>query len=45
VEPQRRQWRDWNFVGFWIADSFNIVSQDFSALSLELCPSAPSGQG
>ena len=25
VEPERRQWRDWNFVGFWIADSFNIV--------------------
>ncbi|KAI9792721.1 MAG: hypothetical protein M1816_001820 [Peltula sp. TS41687] len=24
VEPARRQWRGWNFVGFWIADSFNI---------------------
>lgn len=24
VEPQRRQWGAWNFVGFWIADSFNI---------------------
>ncbi|KAF2087914.1 hypothetical protein K490DRAFT_56488 [Saccharata proteae CBS 121410] len=24
VEPARRQWRSWNFVGFWIADSFNI---------------------
>lgn len=24
VEPARRQWRAWNFVGFWIADSFNI---------------------
>lgn len=24
VEPERRQWRSWNFVGFWIADSFNI---------------------
>ncbi|RDL39048.1 putative uracil permease [Venustampulla echinocandica] len=24
VEPQRRQWGPWNFVGFWIADSFNI---------------------
>ena len=25
VEPERRQWGSWNFVGFWIADSFNIV--------------------
>ncbi|KAF1921573.1 uracil permease [Ampelomyces quisqualis] len=24
VEPERRQWGAWNFVGFWIADSFNI---------------------
>lgn len=24
VEPARRQWKSWNFVGFWIADSFNI---------------------
>ncbi|KZF23636.1 hypothetical protein L228DRAFT_229402 [Xylona heveae TC161] len=24
VEPQRRLWGSWNFVGFWIADSFNI---------------------
>lgn len=24
VEPQRRQWGPWNFVSFWIADSFNI---------------------
>ncbi|TGO88914.1 hypothetical protein BPOR_0134g00010 [Botrytis porri] len=24
VEPERRQWGTWNFVGFWIADSFNI---------------------
>ncbi|KAL2267396.1 hypothetical protein VTJ83DRAFT_4673 [Remersonia thermophila] len=22
--PARRQWGPWNFVGFWIADSFNI---------------------
>jgi NCS1 family nucleobase:cation symporter-1 len=28
VEPERRQWGAWNFVGFWIADSFNIVSTD-----------------
>lgn len=26
VEPERRKWGPWNFVGFWIADSFNIVS-------------------
>ena len=25
VEPERRQWGAWNFVGFWISDSFNIV--------------------
>ncbi|KAI5305159.1 RNA-splicing factor [Ascosphaera pollenicola] len=24
VEPDRRQWRAWNYVGFWVADSFNI---------------------
>ncbi|KXJ92014.1 permease for cytosine/purines, uracil, thiamine, allantoin-domain-containing protein [Microdochium bolleyi] len=24
VEPARRLWGPWNFVGFWIADSFNI---------------------
>ena len=24
VEPERRQWGAWNFVFFWIADSFNI---------------------
>jgi NCS1 family nucleobase:cation symporter-1 len=24
VEPARRQWGAWNFVGFWVADSFNI---------------------
>ncbi|KAF2809229.1 uracil permease-like protein [Mytilinidion resinicola] len=24
VEPERRQWGAWNFVCFWIADSFNI---------------------
>ena len=24
VEPQRRQWGAWNYVGFWVADSFNI---------------------
>lgn len=28
VEPERRQWRGRNFVAFWIADSFNIVSSD-----------------
>ncbi|KID62143.1 uncharacterized protein G6M90_00g051600 [Metarhizium brunneum] len=24
VEKERRQWGSWNFVGFWIADCFNI---------------------
>ncbi|KAF2251736.1 uracil permease [Trematosphaeria pertusa] len=24
VEQARRQWGAWNFVGFWVADSFNI---------------------
>ncbi|KAG5975860.1 hypothetical protein E4U55_007555 [Claviceps digitariae] len=24
VEVERRQWGAWNFVGFWIADSYNI---------------------
>ncbi|KAI9826412.1 MAG: hypothetical protein M1819_007375 [Sarea resinae] len=24
VEPARRQWGPWNYVGFWIADAFNI---------------------
>ncbi|KAK1993697.1 hypothetical protein LX36DRAFT_661282 [Colletotrichum falcatum] len=24
VEPERRQWGPWNFVAFWIADSFNV---------------------
>lgn len=24
VEEARRQWGPWNFVGFWVADSFNI---------------------
>lgn len=26
VEPDRRQWRWYNFIFFWIADSLNIVS-------------------
>lgn len=30
VEPERRQWGPWNFVGFWVADSFNIVGCKFS---------------
>ncbi|WYZ45873.1 hypothetical protein EsH8_IX_000098 [Colletotrichum jinshuiense] len=24
VEPERRQWGPWNFVAFWVADSFNV---------------------
>ena len=31
VEPERRQWGPWNFVGFWVADSFNIVSFSWRA--------------
>ena len=27
VERERRQWGPWNFVGFWVADSFNIVRE------------------
>jgi NCS1 family nucleobase:cation symporter-1 len=26
VEPERRQWGSYNFVAFWISDSFNVVS-------------------
>ncbi|KAJ1563154.1 hypothetical protein HK405_012423 [Cladochytrium tenue] len=26
VEPKRRTWRAYNFVGFWIADGFNITT-------------------
>jgi len=26
VDPERRQWKWWNYVTFWIADSLNIVS-------------------
>lgn len=29
VEPERRKWGPWNFVAFWIADSFNIVCERF----------------
>ena len=29
VEPARRTWGPWNFVGFWVADSFNIVCPIF----------------
>jgi cytosine/uracil/thiamine/allantoin permease len=25
VDPERRQWKWWNYVTFWIADSLNIV--------------------
>jgi NCS1 family nucleobase:cation symporter-1 len=36
VEPERRQWKAWNFVGFWIADSFNINTWMIAASSLEV---------
>ncbi|KAF2964280.1 hypothetical protein GQX73_g9297 [Xylaria multiplex] len=34
VEPARRQWGPWNFVGFWIADSFNINTWMISSTSI-----------
>ncbi|KAF2762578.1 uracil permease-like protein [Pseudovirgaria hyperparasitica] len=34
VEPERRQWGAWNFVGFWIADSFNINTWMISSSNL-----------
>ncbi|KAI8633461.1 permease for cytosine/purines, uracil, thiamine, allantoin-domain-containing protein [Xylariaceae sp. FL1651] len=34
VESARRQWGPWNFVGFWIADSFNINTWMISSASI-----------
>ncbi|EON69482.1 NCS1 family nucleobase:cation symporter-1 [Coniosporium apollinis CBS 100218] len=34
VEPERRQWGPWNFVGFWVADSFNINTWMIASSSL-----------
>ncbi|GAP82913.2 putative uracil permease [Rosellinia necatrix] len=34
VEPARRQWGPWNFVGFWIADSFNINTWMISSAAI-----------
>jgi len=34
VEPERRQWGAWNFVGFWIADSFNINTWMISSANI-----------
>ena len=31
VEAERRQWGAWNYVAFWIADSFNLVCVDLDA--------------
>lgn len=31
VEPERRQWGFWNFVAFWVADSFNINTWQIAA--------------
>ncbi|GAB7348656.1 hypothetical protein MBLNU459_g7023t1 [Dothideomycetes sp. NU459] len=36
VEPERRQWKAWNFVGFWVADSFNINTWMIAASSLDV---------
>ncbi|APA07597.1 hypothetical protein SS1G_00890 [Sclerotinia sclerotiorum 1980 UF-70] len=38
VEPERRQWGAWNFVGFWVADSFNINTWMISS-SMIVAPS------
>ncbi|KAK3078342.1 hypothetical protein LTS18_007764, partial [Coniosporium uncinatum] len=35
VEPERRQWGAWNYVGFWISDSFNINTWMISASMIE----------
>ncbi|KAI2620854.1 permease for cytosine/purines, uracil, thiamine, allantoin-domain-containing protein [Xylaria nigripes] len=34
VEPARRQWGPWNYVGFWIADSFNINTWMISSTNI-----------
>ncbi|PNS17834.1 Thiamine transporter isoform D [Sphaceloma murrayae] len=36
VEPERRQWRGRNFVGFWVADSFNVNTWMIAASSLDV---------
>ncbi|KAL9108250.1 MAG: hypothetical protein Q9227_006988 [Pyrenula ochraceoflavens] len=35
VEPERRKWGSWNFVGFWIADSFNINTWMISSAMIQ----------
>ncbi|QIW95463.1 hypothetical protein AMS68_000981 [Peltaster fructicola] len=35
VEPERRQWTAWNFVAFWIADSFNINTWMIASAAVE----------
>lgn len=35
VEPARRKWTAFNFVGFWIADSFNINTWMIAGSSLD----------
>ncbi|KAH8818372.1 permease for cytosine/purines, uracil, thiamine, allantoin-domain-containing protein [Hyaloscypha sp. PMI_1271] len=34
VEPERRQWGPWNFVGFWVSDSFNINTWMISSTAI-----------
>jgi len=34
VEPKRREWGPWNFVGFWVADSFNINTWMISSANI-----------
>jgi NCS1 family nucleobase:cation symporter-1 len=31
IEPERRKWGFWNFVAFWVADSFNINTWQIAA--------------
>ncbi|KAI9055818.1 hypothetical protein LZ554_000758 [Drepanopeziza brunnea f. sp. 'monogermtubi'] len=36
VEAERREWGPWNFVGFWVADSFNINTWMISSSMISL---------
>ncbi|KIY51499.1 NCS1 nucleoside transporter family [Fistulina hepatica ATCC 64428] len=36
VEEERRTWEGWNFVAFWVADSFNVNTWMISSSMIEL---------
>lgn len=36
VEPERRKWGFWNFVAFWISDSFNINTWQIAATGVTM---------